>query len=150
MHRRVVPVCLALLAALAVAPRAQAQRAEPPAIPALDEPRPLPVFPALLVPFSIPSEYCRDGRMPRVTLRVFSGLTQPIATLVLRGRQPTPIDGRPLRCGDAVARWDGVAGDPPRLVTNAVYWIQLAVDTSAVGASRPPILRTRQLVVPAY
>lgn len=151
MHRRTLPVAITFVLTLLGTTPAHAQLPAPrPTIPTLDEPRPLPVFPALLVPFSIPSQYCAEGRRPRVTLRVFSGLTKEIATLVLRGPEATPLDGRPVGCGPAVARWDGVEGKSLRLATNAVYWIQLAVDTSATPDGRPPILRTRQLVVPAY
>ncbi|HET9066704.1 MAG TPA: hypothetical protein VFN22_12860 [Gemmatimonadales bacterium] len=148
MHRHAVSAgIVAWLVVLGARPL-QAQRATPPPIPTLDEPRPWPIFPALLVPFSVPEEYCREGRTPRVQLRVFDGLTAPIATLTLRGRAARPLDGRPLRCGAWVAHWDGAWGSPPRLASNAVYWLQLSVDTSsATPGQRPPVLRTRKLVV---
>jgi len=148
MHRHAVSAGIVAWLVVMGAFPLQAQRGTPPPIPTLDEPRPWPIFPALLVPFSVPAEFCRDGRTPRVTLRAFSGLTQPVATLVIRNRAATPLDGRPLRCGAWVARWDGVLGSPPRIAPNAVYYLQLAVDTSNVGAGqRPPVLRTRKLVV---
>lgn len=120
-------------------------------LPELYQPRPAPVFPALMVPYSIPGEFCRSGRRPGVTLRVFNSLTQPVATLVRRQRPTELIDGRPSDCGEFVARWNGQIGDPPRLAPNAVFYLQLAVDTSlATGRDGPPYLRTRKLVVPAY
>lgn len=147
MRRHAVSVGIAAWLVLGAVPL-HAQRDAPPPIPTLDEPRPWPIFPALLVPFSLPAEYCRDGRMPRVTLRAFSGLIQPVATLVLRNQAATPLDGVRLRCGAWVARWDGVLGSPPRIAPNAVYYLQLAVDTSdAARDQRPPVLRTRKLVV---
>lgn len=148
MRRHAVSVGIATWLVVLGALPLGAQRNALPPIPTLDEPRPWPIFPALLVPFSVPAEYCRDGRTPRITLRAFSGLTQPVATLVLRNRAATPLEGLPLRCGAWVARWDGVLGSPPRIAPNAVYYLQLAVDTSDAGpGQRPPILRTRKLVV---
>jgi hypothetical protein len=150
MRRHVVPVAVALLVLAAVAPVA-GQRAPLPPAPMLDEPRPMPLFPALVVPFTIPAEYCRGGKLPGVQLRIFNSLTQPTATLVLRDRRAQPLDGRPLRCGEFVARWDGTLGTPIRLAEPSAWYLQLAVDT-AVGRQPaiPPILRTRKFVIPAF
>lgn len=150
MHRLVWAVCFVVwISSVGVVPLAAQRIPGTSSLPTLDEPRPRPIFPALLIPFSIPESYCRSGRLPRVTLRAFSGLTQPIATLVLRNRPAAELDAAPLRCGAWVARWDGVIQGPPaRIAPNAVYYLQLAVDTSSSESSpRPPILRTRKLVV---
>lgn len=149
MRRHAVPVAVALLM-LAATVQAVGQRATLPPAPTLDEPRPMPLFPALVVPFTIPAEYCRGGRTPGVQLRVFNSLTQPADTLTLRGRPATPLDGRPLRCGSFVARWDGTLSNPTRVAEPSAWYLQLAVDTALRRLSGvPPILRTRKVVVPA-
>ena len=82
MRRLVWPGVAWLL--VAVSTPLAAQRAGDPPAPQLYEPRPFPVLPASLVPFTIPAEWCRDGGQPRVTLRAFN--TVPVAVHVLRVR----------------------------------------------------------------
>ena len=149
MRRHVLPVAVAAL--LLAAPRsANSQRPATLPLPTLDEARPMPLFPALVVPFSIPDEYCRGGRSPGVLLRIFDRLTQPLDTLVLRGRDGLPLDGRAIRCGDHVARWDGTLAGPLRVADPGLWYLQMAVDTSRTGCSgAAPVLRTRRGLVPA-
>ncbi len=123
-----------------------AQRVSAPPAPRLEEPRPAPALPAALVPFTIPSDYCRGGSEPRVSLRVYDVLSQPVHLLRLRGRDGQLLDRLPLRCGTYVGIWNGTIGDPPRLPLATVYYLQLHVEWD--GGS--PRLATLKVVVPQY
>lgn len=139
MRRLVLPVMGLLLAAVMV-PSASAQRPGQEPTVALEEPRPSPVFPAALVPFTLGSEICRDGNQPVVSLKVYNVLAQPVATLRLRGRQGEVLEERPLRCGAYVATWDGTIAEGTRVAPPGIYYVQLNV----VGHRAA----TRRLIVP--
>lgn len=139
MRRLVVPVVALLLAVVMVAP-ASAQRPGQSAAVVLEEPRPSPVFPAALVPFTLGSEICRDGGQPVVSLKVYNVLAQPVATLHLRGRRGEVLDERPIRCGAHVATWDGTIAEGTRVAPPGIYYVQLNV----VGQRAA----TRRLIVP--
>lgn len=139
MRRLVVPV-VGLLLAVVMVPSASAQRPGQMAAVTLEEPRPNPVFPAALVPFTLQSEICRDGGQPVVSLKVYNVLAQPVATLRLRGRQGEVLGERPLRCGAHVATWDGTIAEGTRVAPPGIYYVQLNV----VGQRAA----TRRLIVP--
>jgi hypothetical protein len=139
MRRLVVPV-VALLLAVVMVSTASAQRPGQAAVVVLEEPRPSPVFPAALVPFTLGSEICRDGGQPVVSLKVYNVLAQPVATLHLRGRRGDVLDERPIRCGAHVATWDGTIAEGTRVAPPGIYYVQLNV----VGQRAA----TRRLIVP--
>lgn len=126
--RRFVWRGLGALLGVVVANHAAAQRS--PAQPAivLEEPRANPVLPAVLVPFTIAPEVCRQGHVPRVELRVYNVLTQPVANLRLRDRPRLVLDGNPLKCGAYVALWDGTIDGGTRAASPGLYKIVISVD----------------------
>lgn len=142
MRRLVMPGVAWLLVAVS-APAAAQRPASPPAV-KLEEPRPAPVFPVALVPFSIPGELCRGGVLPEVSLRVNDALIRPVHTLRLRERPRRLLDRLPLRCGRHVALWDGTIDNGSRIAPPFVYYLSLTV--TLPGA--PPLRDTFKLVVP--
>lgn len=138
MRRLLRSVVGALLLGMVAQP-ATAQRSSDRPLVSLEEPRPNPVLPAALVPFTIDPEVCRKDHVPQVSVKVYNVLANPVATLRLRGRQAQPLDNRPLRCGNHVAVWDGTIDDGTRVAPPGIYYIQLAVD------DRSP--RTRKVIV---
>ncbi len=138
MRRLFWSVVGAVLLGLVARPAAAQRASERPPV-LLEEPRPNPVLPAALVPFSIDAEVCRKDHVPRVSLKVHNSLSEPVAILVLRERQTEVLDNRALRCGNYVAVWNGTIDGGTRVAPPSVYWIQLTVD------DRVP--RTRKLIV---
>ncbi len=116
-----------------------AQRAPERVLVSLEELRPNPVLPAALVPFAIDPEVCRRDHVPKVSVKVYNVLANPVATLRLRGRRAEVLEDRPLRCGNYVAVWDGTIDGGARVAPPGIYYLQLAVD------DRSP--RTRKVVV---
>ena len=140
MRRRVGPVLGLLLGGFLVL-TTTAQRS-PDAEPiVLQQARPNPIFPAALIPFTIAPEVCRANHVPRVTLKVYNGAAQVVATLTLRGKTPVLLDGTPMRCGNYVATWDGTVDSGRSVAVPAVYFVRLEVDRI------PP--RSRNLIVPS-
>ena len=127
MRRFIWRGCGLMLGGVVAIP-AVAQRS--PARPAitLEEPRANPVLPAVLVPFTIAPEVCRQGHVPRVELRVYNSLSQPVAKLRLRDRPKVVLDSIPLKCGDFVALWDGTIDGGVRAASPGLYRIRLSVD----------------------
>ncbi len=125
--RRLCLPGMGLLLAVGVTGPVSAQRPALGAPVVLEEPRPNPVFPAALVPFTLGTEICRDGARPVVSLKVYNVLAQPVATLRLRGRQTEPMDGLVMRCGGYVALWDGTIDDQTRAAPPGIYYVQLGV-----------------------
>ncbi len=123
-----------LLVAL-TSPLAAQRPARPPVV-TLEEPRPAPVFPLALVPFTIPSEMCQGGRTPVVTFRVYDNINNPVRTLRLRGNLPRLLDGRALRCGRHVAVWDGTINDGTRVAPPNVYYLYLTAEAPETGLLR--------------
>ncbi len=139
MRRRVGPVLGLLLGgSLVLATTAQRSPVAEPIV--LQQARPNPIFPAALIPFTIAPEVCRGDHVPRVTLKIYNGAAQVVATLTLRGKPVGPIDGVPMRCGDYVATWDGTVDSGRSVAVPAVYFVRLEVDR---------IPRSRNLIVPA-
>ena len=101
---------------------------------ALEEPRANPVLPAALVPFTIAPEICRQGHVPRVELRVYNSLSQPVANLRLRDRPSVVMDSIPLKCGDYIGLWDGTIDGGTRAASPGLYRVRLSVD--GVGIAR--------------
>ena len=126
MRRLVGPGLGLLLAGTALGPLA-AQRLPDWRLVSLEEPRPNPIFPAALIPFSIQPEVCRRGHKPVVTLQVF-GVLSTAATLPLRDRRSVPLDSTSLSCGNFVAIWDGTIDGGARVAPQGVYYVQLNVD----------------------
>ncbi len=143
MRRLVVPGVASLLVAAAVP--AAAQRPASPSAVKLEEPRPAPVYPVALVPFTIPAELCRGGRTPEVSLQVHDALIKPVHTLRLRSRGREPIERLALRCGRHVAVWDGTIEGGSRIAPPFVYYLYLTVTLPG----SPPLRDTFKLVVPA-
>ena len=139
MRRRVGPVLGLLLGGILVlTTTAQRSRQSEPIV--LQQARPNPIFPAALIPFSIAPEVCKNDHVPHVTLKIYNGAAQVVATLALRGKAVGPIDGIPMRCGDYVATWDGTVDGGRSVAVPAVYFVRLEVDR---------IPKSIHLIVPA-
>ena len=80
--RRLVGLAVAGLLVANALPLASQRPGAPTAV-KLEEPRPAPVFPVAIVPFSIPTELCRGGRQPVVTLAVHDAIAKPVETLLV-------------------------------------------------------------------
>jgi hypothetical protein len=139
MRRPVWSVLLGLLFAVAH-PGAAQQRSTAPAM-TLEAPRPLPILPAVLVPFQVADRLCGGGQTVLTTLKVYDGLAREVGVLRLRDGDRSPLNGTDIGCGRFVAVWDGTLDNGSRLATNGVYSIQLRVS----GVARP---RAVLLVVP--
>lgn len=126
--RRFVRPGLGLLLGGVVAHPAAAQRSPAAPVIALEEPRANPVLPAALVPFSIASDVCKRGHVPRVALQVYNVLAEPVATLRLRDRPAVVLDRIPLRCGQFVGLWDGTVAKGTRAASPGIYYMTLSVD----------------------
>lgn len=129
---------VALLVGWGAAP-AVAQRPPGTAPVTLEEPRPAPVFPVALVPFTLGAEVCRTDD-PVVSVQVYNVLAQPVATLRLRTRRAEPLDDLAIGCGSHVAVWDGTINQGTRIAPPGIYYVQLSV--------RGQRAVTRKLIVP--
>ena len=127
MRRRVGPVLGLLLGGVLVL-TTTAQRSPQSEPIVLQQARPNPIFPAALIPFTIAPEVCKNDHVPLVSLKIYNGAAQVVATLTLRGKSGAPIDGAPLRCGDYVASWDGTVDGGKWVAVSAVYFVRLEVD----------------------
>ncbi len=141
--RRLVGLAVVGLLVANASPLASQRPGAPTAV-KLEEPRPAPVFPVAIVPFSIPPELCRGGRVPAVTLTVHDAIAKPVQTLRLRNRQRQLLDRLPLRCGRYVALWDGTIDQGTRMAPPFVYYLQLTVEFPDTA----PLRDTFKLVVP--
>jgi hypothetical protein len=126
MRRRVGPVLGLLLGGVLVLATSALRSREQPLI-LLQLARPNPIFPASLIPFSIAPEVCKNDHVPRVTLKVYNGAAQEVATLTLRGKAEL-LNGSPLRCGDYVASWDGTVNGGRSVAVPTSYLVLLEVD----------------------
>ena len=114
-----------------VGPPLAAQQNRPPPPPpnaTLGENTPNPFFPATLIPFSIRTEECTDGQLPRVSLKVYNVLVQVVAVPVLQSGRGEVLDNIRMACGDHVALWDGRTLDGRTDPAPGVYYVQLTVD----------------------
>jgi hypothetical protein len=130
---------LGLLLGFVVASSATAQRSPTPATTVLHEPRADPVLPVALFPFTIAPEVCRQGHVPRISLKAYNSLSQTVAVLHLRDRPNALLDSLPLRCGDYVARWDGTVDGGTRAASPGLYFFVLSAD-GGLGTLRKLIL----------
>lgn len=124
-------LCWPMLGALLVvggAGSAHAQGLPVPQALIIQEPRPSPVLPIALVPFTIGTEVCRNGHQPVVAFKVYNVLGRPEATLWLRSRRLEKLDSLSLRCGSYVAIWDGTIDDGQRTARPGIYYLRLTVD----------------------
>lgn len=127
MRRFIGPGLALLLGGVVALPAAGQGSSGPPAI-TLAEPRPNPVLPAALVPFTVAPDLCRRGHTPRVALRVYNLFAQPVAKLRLRDRRTVVLDSIPMKCGDYVALWDGTVDGGTRVASPGIYYLLLGVD----------------------
>lgn len=145
MRRFIGPVWLALLGMSAGPLAAQQSGGGPTAF--VEEPRPLPVLPAALVPFTIGPEFCRNGNNPSVSLMVHNVLIQPVATLRMRNATRRPIRALTMRCGSFVAVWDGlISGNGEggeRVAPPGIYYLLLTV-----AGTDGEVRNVRKVVVP--
>ncbi len=139
MRRRVGPVLGLLLGGILVL-TTTAERSPQSEPIVLQQARPNPIFPAALIPFTIAPEVCRNDHVPRVTLKIYNGAAQAVATLTLRGKAEVLLDGNPMRCGDYVAAWDGTVDGGRSVAVPAVYLVRLEVDRT---------WRSKSLIVPS-
>ena len=135
MHRYLRPGFGLLLVGLVAHP-AIAQRSPDPSGTVLEEPRPNPILPAVLVPFTIGPEFCRRGHTPMVSVRIHNIFTLPVAALRLRDKPAAVLDSVPLRCGQYVAQWDGTINGGTRIAPPNVYYLLLLVDGQRQGNKR--------------
>ena len=90
---------------------------------------------------------CRDqGRLHRVTVRVYNILLQLVAVPVLQGGGGSVADGQPLEnvmlpCDKFVAYWDGKVLDGSRQAAAGVYIYQLEIDGRPVDVKRLRLVR---------
>jgi hypothetical protein len=135
MSRRWAALCL-VLALGAIMPKAAA--AQQPARRSgvtLGQNYPNPFNPETFIPFGVggaPDCSTEQGRLYRVSVRIFNVLTQPVATPVLRGGSDGVAGGQPLEnvslpCGSFVAYWDGKGRDG-REAASGVYLYRIEVD----------------------
>lgn len=90
---------------------------------------------------------CREqGRLHRVTVRVYNILLQLVAVPVLQGGGGSVADGQPLEnvllpCDRFVAYWDGKLLNSSRQAAAGVYIYQLEIDGRPVDVKRLRLVR---------
>lgn len=103
----------------------------PPAI-ELKQNYPNPFNPATTIPFSLSGDLFKDGRQPKVTLRIYNVLAQLVAVPILQGSgeklQNLELScSNPAGCG-YTAYWDGTVLNTGREAASGIYIYQLDVD----------------------
>ncbi len=98
---------------------------------------PNPFNPSTTIPFTLgdPPTCSDDGRVYRVTLRVYNVLAQIVAEPVVVGDHTSAgqlVVNLPLRCGAYTALWNGTYMNTNRDVASGVYLYRLEVDGRAV------------------
>lgn len=146
-----------MLFAPAVARAQTAQPGTPPsaskhqegALLALGQNYPNPFSPATRIPFSVGNPpVCSDqGRMYRVSLKVYNLLAQPVAIPVMVDATASsaplgqPVQGLELPCGQYTAYWDGTGMASNRAVASGLYLYRLEINGKPVAARKMLIQR---------
>ena len=94
---------------------------------------PNPFNPTTTIPFKVgdPPACPDQGRVHRVTLRIYNVLAQLVAIPILQGTSGNagqPIENVQLSCGQYTAYWDGMYLRTNREVASGVYLYRLEVD----------------------
>ena len=95
---------------------------------------PNPFNPETRAPFGIDVASCTpNGRLYRVSVRVFNLLMQPVATPVLQGGTGSVAGGQPLQnvmlpCGQYTWYWDGNYAGTKKEAASGVYLVVVTVD----------------------
>jgi len=94
---------------------------------------PNPFNPTTTIPFLVgdPPNCSDQGRIHRVTLRIYNVLAQLVAIPILQGTSGNagqPIENVQLSCGQYTAYWDGMYLRSSREVASGVYLYRLEVD----------------------
>ena len=94
---------------------------------------PNPFNPTTTIPFTVgDAPTCSDqGRIHRVTLRIYNVLAQLVAIPILQwtsGNAGQPLENVQLGCGQYTAYWDGMYFRSSREVASGVYLYRLEVD----------------------
>jgi hypothetical protein len=94
---------------------------------------PNPFNPTTTIPFTVgDAPTCSDqGRIHRVTLRIYNVLAQLVAIPILQGTSGNagqPLENVQLGCGQYTAYWDGMYFRSNREVASGVYLYRLEVD----------------------
>ena len=108
---------------------------------------PNPFNPETVLSFSVGDEGCNDnGRLYRVSVRIYNVLAQPVGIPLLEAPTSTgatssdkagqPVVNLMLTCGAYTARWDGKFMNTGREVASGVYLWELVVDGQRVGARK--------------
>ena len=93
---------------------------------------PNPFSPATTIAFTLKGELFANGHRPKVSLKIYNVLAQPVAVPILEGTR-RPLDNHELTCADAAgctytARWDGTEARSGQQAASGVYLYQLVVD----------------------
>ena len=94
---------------------------------------PNPFNPTTTIPFLVgdPPACTDQGRVHRVTLRIYNVLAQLVAIPILQGTSGNagqPLENVQLSCGQYTAYWDGMYLRTNREVASGVYLYRLEVD----------------------
>jgi hypothetical protein len=91
---------------------------------------PNPYNPDTYIDFTVGEEGCTDGKLHRVSLRVFNILTQQVAVPVVRGVVATgqKLANANLPCGKYTAFWNGKYEGTSREVSSGIYIFTLDID----------------------
>ena len=94
---------------------------------------PNPFNPTTTIPFLVgdPPACSDQGRVHRVTLRIYNVLAQLVAIPILQGTSGNagqPLENVQLSCGQYTAYWDGMYLRSNREVASGVYLYRLEVD----------------------
>ena len=100
---------------------------------ALGQNYPNPFNPTTTIPFLVgdPPTCTDQGRVHRVTLRIYNVLAQLVAIPILQGTSGNagqPLENVQLSCGQYTAYWDGMYLRTNREVASGVYLYRLEVD----------------------
>lgn len=108
------------------------QAAPPPSV-ELKQNYPNPFNPATTIPFTLNGDLFANGHRPKVSLKIYNVLAQPVATPILQGTGEELSDLE-LTCGTPStgcsfnAYWDGKVLKTDKEAASGVYIYQLVVD----------------------
>lgn len=95
---------------------------------------PNPFNPETKIPFAISGPTCTEGRVYRVTMRIYNVLAQPVAVPILQGEGAPPsqaglrMENLLLPCGSYTAYWNGLNERTSREVASGIYVYVIEVD----------------------